>query len=119
MRAVLDEPAALDRDDAVTPAHRRQPVSDDEHGAAFGDLLHILLDNPFTLVVKRARGFIEDQDTRVADQCASNRDALALSTRKIGAPLAYDGVITFRKFQDEVVRARLRRGGDDTLHRYR
>src|SRR5215472_9811732 len=38
--AVLDQAAAVDGDDAVAPAHRRQAVRDDEHGAALGDLLH-------------------------------------------------------------------------------
>src|SRR5712691_227686 len=118
MRAVLDEPAALDRHDAVAPSHRRQPVRDDEHRAAFGDLLHVLLDDPFALVVERARGFVEDQDPRIAEQCASDGDALALSARETGASLAHDGVIAFGKLQDEVVRARLRRRGDDALHRH-
>src|SRR5262245_52183543 len=33
MRAVLDQAAALDGDDAVAAAYRREAVSDDEHGA--------------------------------------------------------------------------------------
>src|SRR5262249_23446946 len=74
--AVLDQAATLDRDDAVAAAHHREAVGDDEHGAALGDLAHVLLDDPFALVVERARGLVEDQDARVAQQRASDGDAL-------------------------------------------
>jgi hypothetical protein len=37
-------------------------MSDDEDGAALGNLLHILLDDALALVIERARRFVEDQD---------------------------------------------------------
>src|SRR5581483_5266058 len=43
MGAVLDDAAALERDDAIGPADRGKPVGNDEHGAPGGDLLHVLL----------------------------------------------------------------------------
>ncbi len=118
MLAVFDQPAALNGDDSVGAAHRRQAVSDDEHGAPFGDLIHVLLNHALALVIERARRLIEDEDAWIADQCARDRDALALPAREARAALADDGVIAFGQFQDEVLRARKRRRCDDPLHRY-
>src|SRR3974377_234484 len=55
MRAVFDDAATLDCNDAIGLAHGRQPVSNDEYGATPGDLLHILLDSPLALVLQPAR----------------------------------------------------------------
>jgi hypothetical protein len=76
--AVLDEPAALDGDDAVGAAHRREAVRDDEDGAALRDPAHILLDDALTLVIERAGRLVEDEDARVGDEGAGDGDALAL-----------------------------------------
>ena len=80
-----------------------------------GDPLHVLLDDPLALVVERARRLVEDQDARIGNERAGNGDALALTARERAAALADDGVIAFRQLQDEVVRARERRGVDDAL----
>ena len=79
VRAVLDDAAVLERDDAVGLAHGRQPVRDDEDGAARRDALHVVLDDALALVVERARRLVEDQDARIADQRARDGDALALA----------------------------------------
>ena len=118
MFAVLSESAAIDGDDPVGAAHRRQAMSDDEDGAPLGDLLHVLLDDPFALVVKGARRLIENEDVRIADQSPRDRDALALPAREARAALADDGVIAFGQFQDEVMRACKRGRCDDPLHRH-
>src|SRR6476469_1066653 len=78
VRAVLDDPAALDRDDAVGHAHGREPVRDDQHRAAGGDLAHVLLDDPLALVVERARRLVEDQNARIGRERTRDRDTLAL-----------------------------------------
>src|SRR6185503_5519989 len=52
--AVLDDAPALDRDDAVGMAHRRQPVSDDDDCAALADRSHVLLDRPLAFIVEGA-----------------------------------------------------------------
>src|SRR5271155_5446140 len=111
MGPVLDEPAALHGDDAVAAAHRRQAMGDDDDGAVLGDVRHVLLDDPLALVVERARRLVEDQDSRVHDQGAGDRDALALAARKCGAAFADDRVVALRQFEDEVVRAGEIRGG--------
>ncbi len=77
--AVLNQPAALEGDDAVGCPNRGQPVRDDHNRAALGDLFHVLLDDPLALIVERAGGLVEDQDARIGNQRARNRDALALA----------------------------------------
>src|SRR6516165_6787652 len=76
MGAVLNEAARVDSHDPVGTAHGRQPMRDDEDGAALGDFLHILLDDSLALVIKRARCFIEDQDSRIGDERPGNGNPL-------------------------------------------
>ena len=95
MRAVFDQPTALKRHDAVGRTHRREPVRDDEDGAPFGDLLHVVLDDALALVVERARRLVENQDARIADERARYGDALALAAGKRRAALADDRVVAF------------------------
>jgi hypothetical protein len=40
-------------------------MGNDDDGAPFGDLTHILLDDRLRLVIERARGFIEDENARI------------------------------------------------------
>src|SRR5215510_15146907 len=81
MAAVLDDAAGLDGDDPAGAPHRREPVGDDEDSAALGDLLHVLLDHPLALIIKRARRLVEDQDPRVGDESTRDRDPLLLTSR--------------------------------------
>src|SRR6266852_6249182 len=74
MRTVLDHPAALDRDQPVGAAHRRETMGDDEDGAAARDLLHVLLNDALAFIVEGAGRLVEDQDARVVDERAGDRD---------------------------------------------
>src|SRR5262249_45561373 len=65
VRPVLDEAAALDGDDAVGRAHRRQAVGDDQHRPAGGDLPHVLLDHALALIVERTGRLVEDEDAGI------------------------------------------------------
>src|SRR4051795_4832308 len=67
VRAVLDQPSAFDGDDAVGMAYRREPVRDDQHRPAGGNLAHVALDDVLALVVQRAGGLVEDQDAGIGD----------------------------------------------------
>src|SRR5216684_6065594 len=119
VRAVLDDAAALEGDDAIDAADGRKSVGDDEHGPALDDPPHIVLDDALALVIESARRLVEDQNSRIHDEGAGDGDPLLLPAREAAASLADDGVITFGQLQDEVVRAGERGGGDDTLHRHR
>jgi hypothetical protein len=67
--------------------------------------------------VERARRFIENEHARLADERASDGNALALAAGQAGAALADDGVIGLRQLEDELVRSRKLRGVDDPLDR--
>src|SRR3979490_463971 len=101
MGAVLDQAAALERDDAIRRPYGRKPVRDDQHRPSLGDLLHVALNDTLALIIEGARRLVEDQDGRVADQCAGNGDALALAARKGRAALADDRAIALGHLRDE------------------
>src|SRR5216683_2625638 len=119
VRAVLDEPAAVDGDDAVGVAHRREAMGDDEHGAVLRDLLHVGLDHPLAGIVEGAGCLVENQYARVHHQGAGDRDPLALPARQARAALADDRVVGLGHFEDEFMRAGELGDGDDPLDRHR
>src|SRR5262252_6109987 len=59
---------------------------------------------------------VRDQNARVADERAGNRDALALAAGESRAALADDRVVAFGQLEDEFVRSRQPCRGDDALH---
>src|SRR5262249_17317904 len=93
MGAVFDQAAAFERDDTIGRTYRGESVRDDQNRPPFGDLLHIVLDDPFTLVIERACGLVENQNAWVGDECACNGDTLTLTARKRGAALPDNRVI--------------------------
>src|SRR3954454_23136981 len=82
VRAVLDQATAIDGDNPVGRAHGRQAVSDDNDGPALGDIAHVLLNDALALEVERARGLIENEDARIADERACDGDTLPLAAGK-------------------------------------
>src|SRR6516165_7244355 len=48
--AVLDQAAALERDDAVGRAHGRKAVRDDQNGSSLGNLPHVLLNDALAFI---------------------------------------------------------------------
>ena len=93
MRALLDDPAVLEHDDQVGVADRREAVGDDERGAAVQQAAQRALDLALGADVDRARRLVEDQDARVGEQRARERDELALPEREAEAALAELGVV--------------------------
>src|SRR5258707_2503801 len=78
MCTVLDDAASLDGDDAIGFADRRETVGDHEYRPVGCDPLHVLLDGPLAFVVECTRRLVEDQDARIGNECARDRDTLAL-----------------------------------------
>ena len=77
--AELDELAAVHDDQPVSLAQRGQAVGDGDRGAAADQVVERLLNFLLGLGVDRRRCFVEDQDLRVDQQGAGDRDALALA----------------------------------------
>src|SRR3546814_1673307 len=83
MRAALDDPSGVEYADLVGLDHRRQAVRDHDRGAALFDAFERRLDLGLGAAVERAGGFVEDQDRRVLDERARDRDALLLAARQL------------------------------------
>ena len=62
------------------------------------------LDQPFGFRIQRRSRFVQNQDGRIEQDGARNREALSLSTGKKSATLADHGIITVGQFHDEIVR---------------
>ena len=103
MRPRLDDAPALEHVNAVSVAHGREAVGDDEAGAADDQLLERALDRRLGFVVDGAGGLVQDQDARVADDGARQGDALALPAGELLAALADLGVVAVGQGADEVV----------------
>jgi hypothetical protein len=64
MRALLDDLALVEHDDPVRRPDCAQAMRDHELGSALADLPHVVLDDPFGLVVESPGGLVEDQHAR-------------------------------------------------------
>ena len=80
-------------------------MRDDQHRATAHDSAHVLLDDAFALVVERRGRLVEDEDAWIGGKRAGDGDALALSSREVGAALLDDRVIALRHLRDELVGA--------------
>ena len=86
MPAEIVDPAAFEHQDHVGVHQHREAVRNDDERAAFGDAQQIGVDDRLAFGVERAGRLVEDQDARIADQRAGDRQALALTARQIGEP---------------------------------
>src|SRR5437868_5669732 len=104
MRALLDDLAAVEHQDAIEAAHRRQPVRDHDRGPAPHQPLHRLLDQAFRFRIEARGRLVQDQHRRVRQKRPRQRHALPLAARQFDAAFADQGAVAFRQPQDEVVR---------------
>jgi hypothetical protein len=61
------------------------------------------LHQPLAFRIERARGFVQEQDRRVAQDRARDGDALALPTRESRAPFTEEGVVTLGQLAQELI----------------
>ena len=91
---------------------RREAMGDRQCRAAAHRGLDRALDEPLADGVERARGLVEDEDARVLQQDARQRDALLLATRELVAAFADHRVIAAAgQLADAVMHRRQARGG--------
>ena len=102
MGSLFDDPARVHHHDAVGRAHGREAMGDDQRRSPSHQPLERLLHQPLAFGVERAGRFVEQQDRRVAQQRAGDRDALALAARKPRAGIAEEGVEALRQGGDEI-----------------
>src|SRR5690606_1474720 len=88
MRAALDDAAVLEYQDLVGAEYGRQAVRDRERGASLREFADRGIHLAFRFDVEIRGCLVEDQDRRILQQCARDRDALALSARDLAAHFA-------------------------------
>ena len=84
----LDEPAGVEHEHAIGVLGGRQPVRDRDHGPPGGQPPQRLGGAPLGRRIDRARRLVQDQQARVGDLRARERDELALADGEGLAPLA-------------------------------
>ena len=117
MRAHLDDLAVFHDDNAVGALHGRQAVRDDDGGAADHGRFQRLLHQAFGFGVQRTGCLVEQQQRRVFQQRAGDRDALALAAGQAHATLAEERFVAVRQALDEFVGGRHFRRRDHFLVR--
>jgi len=115
MLADGDDASPVHDHDAVAAGNHGQPVTDDQHGPAFGDILEVVLDDGLAFGVQGRSRLVEDHDPGVEQQRAGDGQALALAAGQVGALLAKDGVVALGQADDEIMGIGQPGGGDRFL----
>src|SRR5262249_21279842 len=82
-----------------------------------GDAGELVLYRLFGGGIERGGRLVEDQDPRILEDRARNRDALLLSARELQPALAHPRFVAVGKARDEIVYVRCARGFDHFLAR--
>src|SRR5688572_19683715 len=106
MRAALHNASAFHYQNLIRAPNRREAVRDHKSRAALHQISETLLDSSFRFRVEARRGFIENQDPRIGQDRARDRNALALAAGELHAALAHDGVVLFLETLGELIDAR-------------
>src|SRR5579862_1870958 len=96
--------ALFKHSDASGAADGREPMGDDDDGAAAHQVAEGYLHERFAFGVECGGGFVEDEDGRVFEDGAGDGEALTFASGETEAFFADDGVVTVGHAQDEVVR---------------
>src|SRR5580704_3604997 len=102
MRAALANLPFFQHEDFIGSADCCQTMRDDEGGAADHQIGESFLYVHFRFGIEFRSGFVEDEDRRVLQDGAGNRDALALSAAEPGAPFADHSIVTLGQVSDEI-----------------
>ena len=95
--AGFDDQSALDHENAIGVHDGGEPVGDDERRAPLAQFGDCLLDVALGFRIERRGRLVEQDDRRVLDQRAGDRDALALAAGKLQAVLADRRVVARRE----------------------
>ncbi len=88
-------------------------MGDQDAGAALHELVERALDRGLGLVVDGRRRLVQDQDGRILQDGARQREPLALAARQLHAALAHRRAVALRQAADELVRLGRLRGAHD------
>src|SRR5256885_17225086 len=94
---------------------RTQAMRNNERGAALHQALQSADDGLFRPSIDGTRWLVENEDGRVLEKSAGERDALALAARQAHATLTDLRLVSVRQASDELMRVRQLRRFDDLL----
>ena len=101
VRSGIAQFAAVENDDIVRPHHHRQPVRNDDHRPLPADHPQVRPDQLFALRVQRAGRLVENQNARIGQQSAGDRQPLPLAAGQVGAIFFQHRIIASAQFLDE------------------
>ena len=103
MAALLLDAVAAQHQNAVRVLDRRQAVGNRQGRAALCQLVQALADQNLTLVVQGTCGLVQQQDARVLQKDAGNRQTLLLPAAQLDAALTDVGVVAVLQRTDKGV----------------
>src|ERR1043166_107777 len=104
--AALDDPPRLENKNPGGVTDGGKPMRDHERRAALHHFVERELNQALGRGVERAGRLVENEDRRIFEQCARDREALALAARKRAAALANRGAEALGMGFDEAERLR-------------
>ena len=103
MRAALGDPSAVDHEDHVGLQDGGEPVRDGDRRPALHQRLQRRLHQALRVGVEAGRRLVQDQDARVLQDHARDREALLLAARELVPALPHDRVVPLGELDDPVV----------------
>src|SRR5918911_2947637 len=117
MSARLYDFPSLDQQDHIGSLDRGETVGNCQGGAVLHQWCKRRLDEPLRTCIYRASRLIQDQDPRLLEEDAGDREALLLATGVLVATLPDDGLVAVSQFHDAIMNGGRLSGGNDLLVR--
>ena len=114
MCAALHNAAGLHHQDLIRAADGRQPVRDHERRAALHQVPQAFLNQRLGFGIQARGRLVQNQNARIGQNRARNRNPLPLPAGEFHAALADDGVVLFLEMLGELIHARDAAGLQDS-----
>src|ERR1700680_4380806 len=88
VRATFDNSALFDDKNLISAANGGKPVRDDKRSSSLHQVGKALLDQLLRFRVEAGRSFVENQNTRLRQYGAGNRNSLALPSGELHSAFA-------------------------------
>ncbi len=111
VRAAFDDAPCFHDENLIGATNRGEPMGNDKCRPAAHQVPQTLLDQRLRFRVKAGRGFVKNQDARIGQNGARNRNALLLTAGEFDAAFANDRVVLVLEGLRELVHARNVTGG--------
>src|SRR6266567_2893435 len=103
MGAAFNDAAAVEDQNQIGVLNGGKALRDDERRSPFAEAAHGLPDEPLGLRVHAGGCVVEDENARVHQEGAGDRQALALAAAQRNAAFANDGVVAVLQLGNELV----------------